>query len=243
MSEPPVRWLAGDDPPEAFPPVSQAAIEPNGLLAAGGGLSEERLLYAYRHGIFPWYEEGQPVLWWSPDPRCVLRPAEYHVARRFRRWLRGASFEVSFNEAFARVLEGCAGRRLGQEGTWITAAMSDAYHRLHERGWAHSVEVWNGDALVGGLYGLVIGKAFFGESMFSRETNASKVAMLGLCDRLVAHDVRLFDCQVVSPHLLTLGAVAMPRDTFCASLESACADPVPFTDWPRDRLGAARLAG
>lgn len=241
MSELPIRWLTGDDPPDAFPDIDAAAVEPSGLLAAGGDLSEERLLYAYRHGIFPWYEQGQPILWWSPDPRCVLRPSQYHVARRFRRSLRGSPFEVSFNDACERVIEGCAGSRLGQHGTWITAHMSAAYVHLHERGWVHSVDVWNGGSLVGGLYGLAIGRAFFGESMFSRETNASKVAMLALCRQLVAHEFLLFDCQVVSPHLLTLGASAMPRAEFQKLLGEACAEPSAFSSWPRGRLAAASL--
>lgn len=241
MSEIPIRFLTGDDPPDAFPDIGEAAVEPNGLLAAGGDLSEERLLYAYRNGIFPWYEEGQPVLWWSPDPRCVLRPSDYHVARRLKRSLRGSPFEVSFNGACERVVEGCGGSRLGQHGTWITAEMSAAYVRLHERGWVHSVEVWNGGSLVGGLYGLAIGRAFFGESMFSRETNASKVAMLALCRELVAHRFLLLDCQVVSPHLLTLGAIAMPRAEFRTLLAEACPETSAFSSWPRGRHAAASL--
>lgn len=244
MSVPPPRiaWLNPDDPPHAFPDISRAAREPDGLLAAGGDLSQERLLYAYRHGIFPWYEAGQPVLWWSPDPRCVLLPGDFHVARRFRRDLAHSAFTVSFNAAFSDVVDGCAGRRLGQNGTWITPEMATAYHGLHVGGWAHSVEVWNGDALVGGIYGIAIGRAFFGESMFSREANTSKIALLALCRQLLAHDFSLLDCQVVSPHLLTLGARPMSREEFRRMLGTACKPRQRFSDWPAARLAAASLA-
>lgn len=241
MSEVPIRWLTGDDPPNAFPDIEQAAAEPEGLLAAGGDLSRERLLHAYCHGIFPWYEDGQPILWWSPDPRCVLLPEKLHIARRLRRFLRQSPFDVSFNESFDEVVAGCAGNRLGQQGTWITAEMSEAYRALHRDGWAHSVEIWNGRALVGGLYGVAIGAAFFGESMFSRETNASKTAMLALCRQLTANNFRLFDCQVVSPHLLTLGAEVVTRAEFRSMLEIACREPTPFTTWPNTRFPATTL--
>lgn len=240
-SPPRIAWLSASDPPDRFPDIDRACREPDGLLAAGGDLSQERLLYAYRHGIFPWYEEGQPVLWWSPDPRCVLRPAEFHVARRLRRWLRDCPLEVRFNTAFADVVKGCAGRRLGQDGTWITADMTDAYAELYRAGWAHSIEVWNGDVLAGGMYGLAIGRAFFGESMFSSQTNASKIAMLAACLRLAADGFRLLDCQVVSPHLLTLGATAMPRDEFRRLLDEACAAPEPYSGWPDGPLAANAL--
>lgn len=240
---PRIAWLAPDDPPERFPPVDRACREPDGLLAAGGDLSPERLLYAYRHGIFPWYEEGQPILWWSPDPRCILRPAEFHVARRLRRWLHDCTFELRFNSAFSQVVEGCAGQRPGQQGTWITPAMAAAYADLHRTGWAHSVEVWDADSLVGGMYGLAIGRAFFGESMFSRESNTSKLAMLAACRTLAAREFLLLDCQVVSPHLLTLGAVTLARDEFSALLQVACAAPEPFSGWPSEPLAARCLAG
>ncbi|MDZ7643388.1 MAG: leucyl/phenylalanyl-tRNA--protein transferase [Woeseiaceae bacterium] len=172
----------------------------------------------------------------------MLRPSELHIASRFRRWLRTCPLEVSFNAAFEQVLDGCAGLRFGQQGTWITAEMAAAYTALHRAGWAHSVDVWNGDELVGGLYGLAIGKAFFGESMFSRTTNASKVAMRALCRELVRREFRLLDCQVASPHLLTLGAVELPRAEFRAELEIACASPAPCSDWPRGRIRAAEPA-
>ena len=243
MNDLPVRWLTADDPPDAFPDIDRALPEPEGLLAAGGDLSRDRLLFAYRHGIFPWYEDGQPILWWSPDPRCVLFPDKLHLARRLRRWLRQAPYEVSFNEAFDQVVEGCAGSRLGQQGTWITRDMSAAYSALNRDGWAHSVEVWNGTALVGGLYGLAIGRAFFGESMFSRQDNASKTAMLAVCRQLIDNDFLLFDCQVVSPHLLTLGAESMPRSQFRELLLRACPTLLPFTAWPARRIRSAELSG
>jgi leucyl/phenylalanyl-tRNA---protein transferase len=239
---PGLRWLAAGDPPSAFPDIEFACREPDGLLAAGGDLSSARLLYAYRHGIFPWYEDGQPILWWSPDPRCVLQPARYHVAKRLRRWLKDCPFEVRFNTAFAEVVSGCAGSRLGQHGTWITADMFAAYQALQHEGWAHSVEVWNGQTLVGGLYGISIGRVFFGESMFSRESNASKIAMLALCRLLAERDFALFDCQVVSAHLLTLGAETMARRDFRAILDVACEPRTRFSAWPAAPLLASTLA-
>jgi leucyl/phenylalanyl-tRNA--protein transferase len=219
---PRIAWISPGDPPDAFPAVEQAFDEPDGLLAAGGNLSVDRLLYAYRHGIFPWYDEGQPILWWSPDPRCVLLPAEFHVAKRLRRSLKSSGIEVSFNRAFNKVIEACAEHRDGQAGTWITADMKKAYQALHEGGFAHSVEIWQGDSLVGGLYGLAIGRVFFGESMFSRENNASKAAMLALCQELALRDFELLDCQVASPHLASLGARLIRRSDFTKRLESAC---------------------
>lgn len=242
MTELPIRYISSADAPDAFPDIDNACREPNGLLAAGGDLSRERLLYAYQHGIFPWYEDGQPILWWSPDPRCVLEPHEFHVAERFERWLRRTPFVITFNRAFDAVIKGCAGQRMGQHGTWITAEMRGAYSALHRDGWAHSVEVWNGESLAGGLYGLAIGKVFFGESMFSRESNASKCAMLALCRELTHCDFGLLDCQVVSPHLLTLGAVTMPRSEFRMMLESACPEQTRFNGWPVGEIAVASMA-
>ena len=240
-ASPGLRWLAIGDPPSAFPDIELASRDPDGLLAAGGDLSSARLLYAYRHGIFPWYEEGQPILWWTPDPRCVLRPANFHVARRLRRWLKDCPFQVRFNTAFPEVILGCAGQRLGQHGTWITAEMSAAYLALHREGWAHSVEVWDADQLVGGLYGLAIGRVFFGESMFSRESNASKVAMLALNQQLAQREFALFDCQVVSEHLLTLGAETIARREFRAILDVACEPRSAYGPWPEDPIAATAL--
>lgn len=236
MTNAPLTWLEPNDPPEAFPPVETAFVEPDGLLAAGGDLSPQRLLYAYRNGIFPWYDEGQPILWWSPDPRCVMLPGEFHASRRLLRTLRHAPFEVTFNTAFDQVIRACAGDRPGQRGTWITAEMLLAYRELHRSGWAHSIEIWDEAQLAGGLYGIGIGKAFFGESMFSRSSNASKAAMLVLTRLLREQQFDILDCQVVSPHLLTLGASLLPRRRFTDLLESACADAEQCRFWPTGKL-------
>ena len=209
--------------------------EPNGLLAAGGDLSEARLLAAYSHGIFPWFNDGQPILWWSPDPRCVLIPAQFHTSRRLRRNLRRRDFTVSFNASFDDVIEACALPRDGQDGTWITADMSHAYRHLHRRGWAHSVEVWRDDELVGGLYGLAIDRVFFGESMFSAASDASKAAMLELCRVLESAGFALLDGQVASAHLLSLGATLLPRDDFKTILQTECQEAVGFSGWPEGR--------
>lgn len=241
MTTPRIAWISRDDPPEAFPHISSALREPEGLLAAGGDLKPDRLLYAYRHGIFPWFDGGQPILWWSPDPRCVVQPACFHVARRLRRFVRSSSLELSFNKAFAAVIEACATKRVGQPGTWITDDVMEAYSDLHARGWAHSIEVWTADKLVGGLYGVAIGEAFFGESMFSQSDNASKIAMWALCAQLVHYGFEILDCQVVSPHLRSLGAILMPRAEFGDLLERACNPPTKFDKLPKDRLLAADL--
>ena len=236
MSNKQITWFSPTDPPNSFPDVQSALIEPDGLLAAGGDLSSERLLAAYSRGIFPWYDDGQPILWWSPDPRCVLQPADYHVAKRLRQTGRQSSMHLSFNRAFDRVIRACAAERKSQQGTWITPDMIDAYQRLHTEGWAHSVEVWDAETLVGGIYGLAIGKVFFGESMFSRESNASKYAMLGLCQQLVENNFALLDCQVVSQHLLTLGARTIPRLEFADILHKACRLLTRFEQWPDKTL-------
>ncbi|HZD54501.1 MAG TPA: leucyl/phenylalanyl-tRNA--protein transferase, partial [Woeseiaceae bacterium] len=174
MTAPQIKWISRGDTPGAFPDIHSALAVPNGLLAAGGDLSSERLLCAYERTIFPWYDRGQPILWWSPDPRCVLRPEAFHVSRRLRRSLRKSALTITFNAGFERVIRACGEPRHGQAGTWITAEMIEAFCRLHDTGWAHSVEVWLDRRLVGGIYGLAIGRAFFGESMFSRVTDASK---------------------------------------------------------------------
>lgn len=197
-----------------FPPLERALREPNGLLAAGGDLSAERLLAAYRHGCFPWFQEGQPPLWWSPDPRTVLSPHEVHVSRSLAKILRQGRFDVSFDTDFAAVIQGCAGPRSYADGTWITDAMQQAYIELHQRGFAHSVEVRLNGELVGGLYGLAIGKLFFGESMFSRADNASKVGFATLATHLVKWGFVLIDCQMPTSHLQSLGAYAIPRSEY-----------------------------
>lgn len=242
MSSNRVAWLTPDDPPDAFPSVHAALREPNGLLAAGGDLSSARLLHAYRAGIFPWYDEGQPILWWSPDPRCVIRPGRVHLGRRLRRYLQASSAELTFNRRFSEVIRACAEPRRDEYGTWITPGIVQAFERLHAEGWAHSVEVMENADLVGGIYGIVIGRVFFGESMFSRETNASKFAMLGLSRLLRENRFELIDCQVESPHLMTLGAVTMPRIDFADILASACEPPAQFDNWPDNPISVAGLA-
>jgi leucyl/phenylalanyl-tRNA--protein transferase len=196
-----------------FPPPEQA--EEEGLLAVGGDLSVERLLAAYAHGIFPWYEPGGPILWWSPDPRLVLFPEELHVSRRLARTIRSGRFTTTRDTAFARVIQACAEvKRPDQPGTWITPEMQRAYIRLHEAGFAHSVETWRGRGLVGGVYGVRLGRTFFGESMFHTESDASKVALVALVDWLKAEGVGLIDCQVTTPHMLRMGAREIPRAEF-----------------------------
>ncbi len=206
--------------------------EPNGLLAAGGDLSPERLIQAYRHGCFPWFEEGQPILWWSPDPRTVLLPAEVHVSRSLRKVLRQGRFRVTFDRDFAAVIAECAGPRNYTDGTWITDDMQRAYLALHEQGHAHSVEVWDGDALVGGLYGLAMGRLFFGESMFSRADNASKVGFVTLVEHLQQAGFVLIDCQMPTDHLHSLGARSIPREVFAGYLSQYLDQPNSAT-WRR----------
>lgn len=210
MSSSPIIWLH-DDFSGPFPDPSMALKEPDGLLAAGGNLHPETLLQAYSQGIFPWYSYGQPILWWSPDPRCVLFPDELHISRSFRRTLNRDEFEIRINTTFERVMKECAAPRDDQQGTWITHEMLSAYCRLHDMGHAISVEVWREDDLVGGIYGLMINDVFFGESMFSRVSDASKVAMHHVCTQMRP---RLVDAQVHSKHLATLGARGIPREAF-----------------------------
>lgn len=211
-----LTWLKRDY--LSFPPLETALREPNGLLAAGGDLRPERLLAAYRHGCFPWYQEGQPLLWWSPDPRTVLFPDELHVSRSLRKRMRHGDYRVTFDKAFAEVIQGCAGPRSYADGTWITTPMQDAYARLHEMGVAHSVEVWQQGQLVGGLYGIAMGELFFGESMFSRATDASKVGFVTLVERLREWGFALIDCQMPTRHLESFGARSIPRAAFAEAL-------------------------
>ncbi len=199
-----------------FPPPYLARED--GLLAVGGDLSVERLLLAYSMGIFPWYSAEDPLLWWSPDPRMVLFPNQFHCSRRLSRTIRQGVFQVSFDEDFAGVIAGCAAPRAAEEGTWIVAEMQEAYIRLHEEGWAHSVECRLDGELVGGLYGVSLGGCFFGESMFSRQTNASKVAMAALVDLLLGWDFDLIDCQMQTPHLASLGAREISGQDFSSLL-------------------------
>jgi leucyl/phenylalanyl-tRNA--protein transferase len=236
-----LHWIRADDPPDAFPDPQRALREPDGLLAVGGDLAPERLLAAYRRGIFPWFEAGQPVLWWSPDPRAVLRPDELKVSTSLRKSLRSARLEITLDSAFAAVIRGCAQPRPRQRGTWLTDEMVSAYERLHALGHAHSVEVRRDGELVGGLYGVAIGRVFFGESMFSSVRDASKVALCHLVSEVRARGFELIDCQVHSPHLASLGARALPRPEFLRLVERLCRDSVPSRPWVRSSTKAPPL--
>lgn len=211
-------WLTPGSPPDAFPGVEDALTEPNGLLAVGGDLKPERLLAAYRRGIFPWYSDDQPILWWSPDPRTVMLPGGLKISRSLRKTLRQSRFDITVNKEFDAVLDGCAAPRPQYAGTWITAQMKAAYLRLHELGYAVSLEAWGENGLAGGLYGVKIGRVFFGESMFSRERDASKVALAHLCNR----GLELIDCQMPNEHLFRLGAVNISRSVFLSMIERWC---------------------
>jgi leucyl/phenylalanyl-tRNA--protein transferase len=228
-------WLEPDDPELWFPDVELALQEPDGLLAVGGDLSEDRLLLAYRSGIFPWYGPGQPILWWSPDPRLVLFPDRLRVARSLAKTIRKAAFSITIDQAFDAVINACAEPRPGQAGTWIIPEMMAAYRELHAAGYAHSVECWQEGKLAGGLYGVAIGRTFFGESMFARTTDASKVAFVGLVRQLSRWGFPLIDCQVYTAHLASLGAEMIPRRKFIRMLEHACRQPASDTPWRIDR--------
>ncbi|MFN3919683.1 MAG: leucyl/phenylalanyl-tRNA--protein transferase [Methylohalobius sp.] len=223
--------LLDPNDPYSFPPVEEALTEPNGLLAVGGDLSSTRLLAAYRHGIFPWYNRGEPILWWSPDPRLVLFPEKLKISRSLRKALHRGEFKVTFDQAFARVVDACAAPRKREKGTWITPEMKAAYCRLHELGHAHSVESWYHTELVGGLYGVAIGCVFFGESMFHRRTDASKVAFVALVESLKRWQYGLIDCQVRTDHLISLGAEEIPRQRFIRLLDELCRRPCAETAW------------
>jgi len=208
-----------------FPPVE--AAEEYGLLAVGGDLSPERLLLAYSLGIFPWYNPGEPVLWWSPDPRCVLFSTNLHISRSLKRFMRNQTYRISFNENFPGVIYWCRRLRAGSDGsgTWITPEIKNAYTHLHQLGFAHSVECWDGDQLVGGLYGICIGRCFFGESMFSRSKNASKVVLVHLMDHLHEKGFALLDCQQTTDHLVSMGAGEISRKEFQQHLQEASVSP------------------
>jgi leucyl/phenylalanyl-tRNA--protein transferase len=225
--------------PERFPDPRHALAEPNGLLAFGGDLSPRRLLAAYERGIFPWFNPGEPILWWSPDPRCVFDTATFRANRSLRRALAGKDWRVTVDEAFVRVMHACAAPRPDQHGTWIGPAIIDAYASLHTQGHAHSVEVWEGDALVGGVYGVSVGRLFCGESMFSARSGGSKLALVALASLLREWGFPLLDAQVSNPHLLALGAREMPRDAFLAQVRTLVAQPFDPARW---RKVAARPA-
>ena len=213
-----------------FPPPALA--EEDGLLAVGGDLSVERLLLAYRQGIFPWYSPGEPILWWSPNPRLVLFPEEFHLSKRLGRTIRQQVFSLTFDTDFSGVIHQCAHLRLEEgEGTWLSAEMIEAYQNLHALGHAHSVECWQGGKLVGGLYGVSLGAAFFGESMFSLVRDSSKVALAGLVERLKGWEFELIDCQVGTGHLQRLGAREIPGEEFSSRLARAVAKPNRLGPW------------
>jgi leucyl/phenylalanyl-tRNA--protein transferase len=223
-----IPWLG---PADRFPPLEQALADPDGLLAAGGSLDAERLIDAYRQGIFPWSSEGQPLLWWSRDPRMVLFADEFRVSRSLRKRIREGLFEIRVDTAFDDVMAACAEPREGQAGTWITEAMRRAYGELHRRGYAHSVEAWREGRLVGGLYGVALGRVFFGESMFARETDASKVALARLVTLLREQGVPMIDCQQDTAHLASLGARPIPRAEFATVLKELIHSVAPPPGW------------
>ena len=226
-----IPFLDSDDP---FPPAELALQQPNGLLAAGADLSPSRLLEAYAQGIFPWFGREDPLLWWSPDPRMVLHVRELRLSRSLRRVIRSDRFRVTMDTAFPAVIEGCAEPRPGQDGTWITPEMSQAYCQLFELGHAHSVEAWAGDRLVGGLYGVALGRMFFGESMFSRESNASKVGFVHMVAQFGRWEIPLVDCQMPTSHLASFGAREIPRTEFLDLIHGLVHQPAPPVPWHLD---------
>jgi leucyl/phenylalanyl-tRNA---protein transferase len=223
-----IPWIEGDTP---FPPVQHALKHPNGLLAAGGDLSPERLLAGYRQGIFPWFSEDDPILWWSPDPRMVLFPEELRISRSLAKALRNRPHEIRFDRAFPAVIAACAAPRANTSGTWITDPMREAYQRLHRLGWAHSVETWIDGELAGGLYGVALGRVFFGESMFTRARDASKMALAALVERCTREGIALIDCQMRTEHLATLGAREIPRREFARLLQELVHYPKAPGSW------------
>lgn len=231
-----IPWLEGGS--LNFPHPSQALHEPDGLLAAGGDLSCKQLVHAYRHGIFPWFDDTQPILWWSPDPRLIIQPNDLHISRSLRKTLKQGQFHVTSDTCFNTVMRACAEPRDEQDGTWITDDMLDAYTALHEEGYAHSVEVWSGELLVGGLYGVAIGKVFYGESMFSRVSNASKAAFTVMITALNTVGFELVDCQVQTQHLQSLGAQEIPRHHFLDLLVDLTQAP---NRWPNSEQWQSTL--
>ena len=228
-----LSWLNPDT--LEFPDTSLALQDPNGLIAVGGDLSPERILAAYHRGIFPWFNPDDPILWWSPDPRTVVFPNQLHISKSLRKTLRKATYRVTFDNCFEKVMRACAAPRSYADGTWINEDIIQGYCALHERGYAHSVEVWRDEELVGGLYGMALGRVFFGESMFSLADNASKVGFAYLVRQLCAWNFQLIDCQVGSDHLFSLGAVEIPRDEFQQLLVNFTREPNAY-DLPWSRL-------
>ncbi len=225
-----IPWLEVDDP---FPPNAQALRRPNGLLCAGGDLSPQRLLAAYRQGIFPWFSESEPILWWTPNPRCVFFPQQYQASRSLRKFIRNTPLAVSFDQCFAQVMHYCSRPHLGPDASWISPEMIEAYSQLHALGIAHSIEIWQEQELIGGLYGLALGRCFFGESMFSLRSNGSKVALSALNRQLANWQFVIMDCQVENPHLMSLGAQLIERERFLTILEEEIDHPAP-AQWQFD---------
>lgn len=224
-------FLLNNDPSGLFPNVELSEKEPNGLLAVGGDMSSQRLLTAYRQGIFPWYSKGEPILWWSPNPRLILSPNKIKVSRSLRKTLRKGLFEVTYDRAFEGVIHACAAPRRDSSETWLIPDMIRAYTQLHDQGYAHSVEVWLAGRLVGGLYGVALGQVFFGESMFSLVSDSSKVALVKLGENLVSWGYQLIDCQVYTPHLISMGAEEISRKQFCLELDTLCHLQVAPSSW------------
>jgi leucyl/phenylalanyl-tRNA---protein transferase len=223
-----ITWLKPNSP---FPSVEKALVSPNGLLAAGGDLTPERILDAYAHGIFPWFSVDEPVLWWSPDPRMVMFPDEFKLSHSLGKTVKSGKFEVRFDTHFREVMQQCAAPREANEGTWIVPEMIDAYTSLHKLGFAHSVEAWRDGKLVGGLYGMALGKVFYGESMFARETDASKVALVALVEQLRSKAFQLIDCQQETRHLASLGARPIRRREFVQKLKELIHFPLTPSPW------------
>ena len=230
----PLPWLDPHNDRQPFPAPDRALTEPDGLLAAGGSLTPPRLLQAYRHGIFPWYSPGQPILWWSPDPRMVLLPEAIRISRSLRKTLRKGVFTVTADTDFTAIIHACAAPRAPDQGTWITPAMLRAYERLHHLGHAHSIEAWQDGVLVGGLYGVAVGRVFYGESMFSRVSDASKVALAALAMQLRRWEFAVIDCQMQTDHLVSMGAMPIPRLAFLHLLARYCPLPGRNGGWTLD---------
>lgn len=230
---PSLVWIPEDAPADSFPPVAQALVQPNGLLCAGGDLSVERLITAYQQGIFPWYGEDEPLLWWSPNPRTLISTDSFHVSRSMRRFLKQHPYRISIDQAFAETISACAAPRAQSAETWITDEMRDAYIALHTAGHAHSLEIWEDNELVGGIYGVAVGGAFCGESMFSRRTNTSKLALWTLLQQLNRWGFTVFDCQLWNDHLASLGAYELNRDDYIQQLKHASQTKSP-KNWQLD---------
>lgn len=207
-----------------------------GIVAIGGDLSSKNLITAYSNGIFPWYNDDEDIIWWSPNPRCILLPSDIHISKRLSRDIKKTVIRISFNTAFKKVIINCAAPRKHQDGTWLNQDMINAYDNLHKKGWSHSVEVWDKNNLIGGLYGVAIDKIFFAESMYSQKNNASKFALLALCHVLKKNNFALVDCQVASPHLFTLGAKTVKKENFLEILKNNCSSKNKFTQWPTGKI-------